>query len=130
MGRVLLWRSDPNGDRFFALQTFRRDGSAVTTPIWLSPGGAGWVGYTPGRSGKVRRIRRDPRVRVASCDADGVVRGPWWEGRARVLPADRLGAATGPLRRKYGLAFRVFRGVLLLEAVRSGRAVGFEIEAA
>lgn len=26
-GRVLLWRSDPHGDRFFALRTFRRDGS-------------------------------------------------------------------------------------------------------
>ena len=32
------FRDDPHGDRFFALRTYRRDGSLASTPIWLQPG--------------------------------------------------------------------------------------------
>lgn len=122
-------RADPTGDRFFALRTFRRDGSAVATPIWLAPDRGRWYAYTPSRSWKVARIRRNSRVEVAASDSDGRPLGPFRPGRARIVPRREMHHATRVLAAKYGNRFRLFRLLILLVALRQhgGRGVGLEI---
>lgn len=125
----LQFRSDPRGDSFFALRTFRRDGTARSTPIWLAPADGRWYGYTAGRSWKVRRIRRDRHVEVAPSTFRGDPLGPWRAGHARILPREQRRRATAALTAKYGNQFRFFRLVSLLGAARThgGRPVGLEI---
>ena len=92
------------GDEAYVnLASFRRDGGEVRTPVWVARDGAQLVVYTNGRSGKVKRIRRDGRVRVAACDVRGGLRGEWVEGRAR-LREDAAARDRGlaAIRRKYG----------------------------
>ncbi|RZS45123.1 PPOX class probable F420-dependent enzyme [Herbihabitans rhizosphaerae] len=121
-------RDDPNGDRFFALRTFRRDGTVVSTPIWLAHDGGRWFAYTPGRSWKVRRIQRNSRVEVARSDFDGDPSGEWHSGTARILTGPELSAARRAMRRKYRSRFRLFRLMTFLMSWRNGRAVGLEID--
>jgi PPOX class probable F420-dependent enzyme len=89
--------------RYVSLETFRKDGTGVKTPVWAALLEGRLVVMTDGTSYKVKRLRRDPRVRVAACDGRGTVRGAWAEGTGRVLedPAstERAHAA---LREKYG----------------------------
>lgn len=122
-------RRDRPADEYYALRTFRADGSAVTTPIWLAPHEGHLYGYTPVRSWKVRRISRDPRVEVAPSDFDGVPHGAWRRGRARVLPASELRIAKRAMTAKYGNRFRWFTLVTLVGRPREhgGPAVGIEI---
>ncbi|WP_129784631.1 PPOX class F420-dependent oxidoreductase [Promicromonospora panici] len=122
-------RRDRPADEYFALRSFRNDGSGVVTPIWLAPYGGRLYGYTPERSWKVRRMRRDPRVEVAPSDFDGVPHGEWRRGRARVLPPSELRTTKRAMTVKYGNRFRLFTLVLLLGRPRKhgGRAVGIEI---
>jgi len=122
-------RADPAGDRFFALRTFRRDGSVVATPIWLAPTGGRWYAYTPIRSWKVARIRRNPRVEVAASDFEGRPFGAWCQGRARVLHRRESRKARRALTAKYGNRFRLFRFVTMLGAGRKhgGRGIGLEL---
>lgn len=125
----MAYRRDSQQDQFFALRTFRANGSAVSTPVWLAPSHGRWYGYTPRRSWKVRRIRRTPRVEVAPAAFDGVPHGPWKPGTARVLPDSELRVAKRAMTAKYGNKFRVFVIVTLLGRLRrhGGRAVGLEI---
>lgn len=125
----LQFRADPHGDRFYALRTVRRDGSTRSTPIWLAPADGRWYAYTPGRSWKVGRIRRDPRIWVAAATFHGEPRGPWQPGRAHVLPRSQLQLATRAMTAKYGNQFRLFRLVTLIGTGRrhGGPAVGLEI---
>jgi uncharacterized protein len=90
-------------ERYVSLATFRRDGAEVRTPIWFAiVGGDLWM-MTGGDSGKVKRLRRDSRVRVAPCDVRGVVHGPWQEGTARIAQDRReIIDAHAMLRAKYG----------------------------
>jgi PPOX class probable F420-dependent enzyme len=106
------------GGPYYALRTFRRDGSGVTTPIWLAPAGGRWYAYTPARSGKVRRVRRDPRVEAARSTFSGEPVGPWRRGRARVLPRAEARTARAALRAAYGRRFTWFRLVTLLGRAR------------
>jgi hypothetical protein len=87
--------------KYLALTTYRRDGTAVSTPVWFASDGRRLLVWTDATSGKVRRIRSNPRVMAAACDVRGRPRSPAVTGTARLLEDE-----TGPdvhrrLRRKY-----------------------------
>ena len=54
-------------ERFVSLTTFRRSGQPVSTPVWVGRDGDALVVLTPSGSGKVKRLRADPRVEVQAC---------------------------------------------------------------
>ncbi|WP_235912157.1 PPOX class F420-dependent oxidoreductase [Ruania zhangjianzhongii] len=125
----MQFQRDTSGEDFYALTTFRRDGTAVSTPIWLAPAKGCWYAFTAGRSGKVARLRRDPRVQVAPSDFHGEPAGAASEGTARVLPDAQFRTAVRALTAKYGWKFRFFRLVSWLGRGRrrGGPPVGLEI---
>jgi len=90
-------------ERYISLTTFRRDGSAASTPVWVvSDDGERLLVWTGAETWKVRRIRRDPRVLVAAATMRGRELGPRVEAHARVLGPEAEGLVVGLLRRKYG----------------------------
>lgn len=92
-------------ETYVSLATFRRDGREVRTPVWLAPLDGALYVYTNGKSGKVKRLRHTPRVRVAPCDARGRLpgRARWSDAVARVVADAALQErAFAALRAKYG----------------------------
>src|SRR5262245_32474674 len=65
------------GERYINLESFKVDGAGVRTPVWCAGLDDKIIVVTDGTSYKVKRIRRNPKVRIAPCDARGNVRGPW-----------------------------------------------------
>ncbi len=90
-------------EKYASLTTFRKDGSAVPTPVWVLPAGAGVAVWTVSDSWKVKRVRNNPRVTVTACDIRGNVRGEAVEGRARIADAAERDRFAGVLARKYKL---------------------------
>ena len=86
--------------RYISLTTHKRDGTPVSTPVWVvSDDDERLLVWSGSATWKVRRLRRDPRVLVAPCSFRGRERGGRVPGRARVVegvPIDEL------LREKYG----------------------------
>ncbi len=60
-------------ERFVVLITFRRSGQPVPTPVWVARDGDALVVLAPSGSGKVKRLRNDPRVQVQPCGRFGGV---------------------------------------------------------
>jgi len=75
------------GARQCLLVTFKRSGEPVPTPVnfGLSADGRLYFRSEP-HVAKIRRLRRDPHVRVCPCSFRGKPRGPLVEASARVLP--------------------------------------------
>jgi PPOX class probable F420-dependent enzyme len=94
--------------RYCQLVSFRRNGAAVPTPVWFAVAGSRLYVKTETPSGKVRRIRHDPRVQVAPCTLGGRRLGAAVEGRARVLESWEAPLAERTLRGRYGLGRRLF----------------------
>lgn len=90
-------------EQYVNLETFKKDGTGVKTPVWAAPLDGRLVVFTDGTSYKVKRIRNNAKVRVAACDGRGRVRGDWLDGTARILddPA-QIERAHAALRGKYG----------------------------
>jgi PPOX class probable F420-dependent enzyme len=107
--------------------TFRKDGRAVGTPVWIAPFEGGLGVWTPTDSGKVKRIRRDARVTVATCDVRGNNVGPVSDGRASILDDAGTEGVREAIRRKYGLFGRI---TLWGSRIRRGRhgTIGIKIE--
>jgi uncharacterized protein len=100
--------SSLQGARYLNLATFRKSGVAVETPIWFAESGGRLYAFSAGNAGKIKRLRRSPRARVAACDVRGRLTGPWIEAQAHVITDPALGArALGALRAKYGLQMRI-----------------------
>ncbi|MEV0897049.1 PPOX class F420-dependent oxidoreductase [Actinoplanes sp. NPDC049802] len=94
-------------EKYVLLTTFRRDGRAVPTPLWVVPDGSGLGFWTVAGSGKLKRIRNSGRVTVAPCDMRGNPTGDPIEATARIGDHDdrlRIGAG---IKRKYGVIGRL-----------------------
>lgn len=105
--------------KYLNLETYRRDGRPVWTPVWfVESEGRLYVG-TPDTSGKVKRIRRNPRVRVAPCTMRGTPTGDWIEARARLVESEEAERADRLLARRYGLSRRLIHWIAQLRGLRS-----------
>jgi uncharacterized protein len=91
--------------------TFRRSGEAVPTPMWFGLQGERMYVRSLADAGKVKRVRRDPHVRVAPCTLRGRPTGPFAEGLGRILLAEETVAAELALDRHYGAKRRWFEGL-------------------
>lgn len=95
--------------KYLNLETFKRSGAGVKTPIWfaadpandLADDTARLYAYTIGNSGKVKRIRNNARVRIAPCDMEGKVLGDWVDARAEIVTGAEAEYGDGLLNKKY-----------------------------
>jgi PPOX class probable F420-dependent enzyme len=89
--------------KYLNLVTYRRSGAAVPTPMWFVEEGGVLYVRTPAKSGKVKRLRNDPCVRVVPSDGRGNPKGVWIDGRARiVVDGAQAERANRLVHRKYG----------------------------
>ncbi|MGH9530721.1 MAG: PPOX class F420-dependent oxidoreductase [Terriglobales bacterium] len=93
-----------HGQKYICLSTFRKNGIAVSTPVWFAEDNGRLYVMTRNDSGKYKRIRNNSAVKVAPCTVRGKVTGPEFAGSARILPLENWPTARGAIRRKYWLA--------------------------
>jgi uncharacterized protein len=98
------------------LVTYRRDGTAVPTPAWAAERHGRLFVRSERSSGKVKRLRRDPRMLIAPCTAQGKPLGAPLEAFARVVASAEEQAAERTLAARYGLGRRLFE--LIMDALR------------
>jgi PPOX class probable F420-dependent enzyme len=94
------------GGKYLSLETVRKNGDAIRTPVWFAGEPASGVPvtlyfYTIGDTGKMKRIRNNPRVRIAPCDMRGNVKGDWVEARAEILSGEAAKRGMKLIDRKY-----------------------------
>ncbi len=95
--------------QFINLETFRKNGEGVKTPVWFAMEDGVLYTRTMANSWKVKRLNQDPAIKVAPSDARGVPLGPWVDGRAYELDDPALANHVNSLmNKKYGLLKRGF----------------------
>jgi len=111
--------------KFICLETYRKNGEAVRTPVWFTVEGGKVYFHTPVKSGKVKRLRRNPYVRLAPCTRTGKVIGNWVKGKAVQLDERESEKTIRLVNSRLGLLDKII-SVFICRIY--GRRVAFEIE--
>jgi uncharacterized protein len=92
------------GEKVISLETYRRNGEPVRTPVWfLELNGVIYV-HTDDSTGKVRRIRRNPRVRIAPSHFRGKPKADYVDASAELeTNPPTVEKSRSLIYRKYGL---------------------------
>ena len=98
MSKLAQFHNQP----FLNLETVRKSGEAMPTPVWFVQDGDALLVRTIESSGKVKRARNNPKVRVMPCGAQGEPLGTWQEGTALVDDSEAYGRMKDMLVAKYG----------------------------
>ena len=80
---------DPGEEKYVSLVTLRKSGVEVATPVWIAQFEDAYYVFSESKAGKVKRIRNNPRVKIAACDIKGKLRdNQWIEGVASLETSD------------------------------------------
>ena len=93
-----------HGQRYISLATFRKNGVAVYTPVWFAEDNDKLYFMTNGKSGKCKRIRNNPRAKVAPCTIRGKITGPEFPATTLVLGPEEFARVRQSIKQKYWLA--------------------------
>jgi uncharacterized protein len=103
------------GHKYLNLETFRRNGKGVRTPVWFVQDGDRLYVSTEADSGKVKRIRNHAQVNIAPCKMNGELLSDWIQVVAREVDNPEIECMVDQLLgKKYGLMRTIF-------AITSGR---------
>src|SRR2546425_7793073 len=97
------------GKKYINIETYRKTGDPVRTPVWFVEENGELFVRTDSDAGKIKRIRNNPRVRVAICDMRGSIKGAWVHGEARTVDTESTKRVFSLLKKKYGTFYRIIR---------------------
>jgi uncharacterized protein len=101
---------DPSQEKYVSFTTFKRDGTAVASPVWCVPmEGATFGFWTSSGSGKAKRLAHTDRVLVQPSNGRGKVKpgtAPE-EGRAHLVTGPELDEIRKRVVAKYGFFTKV-----------------------
>jgi PPOX class probable F420-dependent enzyme len=96
------------GRRICALATFKRDGTAVVTPVWYGLDGDRLYFRAERVSGKAKRLANSSAVVVAPSTRRGRPLAPAYAGTARILGGEEARHAEEVIQAAFGLGRAVY----------------------
>ncbi|MGC1619857.1 MAG: PPOX class F420-dependent oxidoreductase [Candidatus Acidiferrum sp.] len=95
--------------KYLSLETFKKSGEGIKTPVWfaadpasdLSASAARLYIYTIGNTGKVKRIRNNPCVKIAPCKIKGEPLGEFVDATVEIITGEEAVRAMKLLNKKY-----------------------------
>ncbi|MEI8132499.1 MAG: PPOX class F420-dependent oxidoreductase [Leptolinea sp.] len=107
--------SDPNPlakQSYISLETYRKTGEPMPTPVWFAQDETTHLIYvwTEATSGKAKRIRNNPSVKLAPSDNRGKPKGDYLQATAQTTPEGSPEYKVGVdlINKKYGLLKKIF----------------------
>jgi uncharacterized protein len=123
-----------DGHEYLSLETFKKSGEGVRTPVWFAEDPSSNLAlrearlfiYTVGDTGKVKRVRNNGRARVAPCDMRGKLLGEWVDVNVEIVTGEEASRGMKLLSDKY-----ILKRILdLFAAIRRRKRVVLSIRPA
>ncbi len=94
-------------EKCISLETYRKNNQAVKTPVWFVIKNDLIYVVTRDQTGKVKRLRNNQQVKIATCNFKGKVKGQWVSGTAKILTEEETRDAVKWRERKYGFMAKI-----------------------
>jgi len=94
-------------EKYISLETYRKNNKSVRTPVWFIIKNDLIYVVTRDQTGKVKRLKNNLQVKIATCTIRGKVTGQWMSGTAKILTEEETKDAVKWRDRKYGFIAKI-----------------------
>jgi len=94
-------------EKCISLETYRKNNEPVKTPVWFVIKNDLIYVVTRDQTGKVKRLRNNQQVKIATCNFKGKIKGQWISGTAKILTGEETKDAVKWREKKYGLMAKI-----------------------
>ena len=95
--------------KYISVETYKKNNDAVRTPVWFVIKDKLVYVVTRDQTGKVKRLKNNQKVKIASCKIKGEITGKWAKGTAKILDSGETAEIVKLRDKKYGFFSRVAR---------------------
>ena len=103
--------------KYINLQTFKKNGEIVSTPVWFVLKNNEIFFRSDGDSGKVKRIRNNNNIKASICDIRGNIKGQTYTGIANFQDKSRYNEINSLFDKKYSLVSPILKIVYKLRKI-------------
>jgi len=93
--------------KYINLETYKKDGTPVRTPVWFMIDSDIIYVITREKTGKVKRLRNNQDVRIVPCSFKGEPKNEWIKGKAEMITGEEADKAIKLRKKKYGMFARL-----------------------
>ena len=94
-------------EKCISLETYRKNNEPIRTPVWFVIKDDLIYVVTRDQTGKVKRLRNNQQVKIATCNFKGKIKGQWISGTAKILTEEETKDAVKWREKKYGLLAKI-----------------------
>lgn len=95
--------------KYINLQTFKKNGEIVSTPVWFVLKNNEIFFRSDADSGKVKRIRNNNNIKASICDIRGNIKGQTYTGIANFQDKSRYNEINSLFDKKYSLVSPILK---------------------
>jgi PPOX class probable F420-dependent enzyme len=89
--------------KYISVETYRKSGQAIKTPVWFVVYDDLIHVITREKTGKVKRLRNNPKLKFALCNFSGKLLGDWHSGNVEFVSGKEFEKVLELRRKKYGI---------------------------
>ena len=93
--------------KYINLETYKRDGTSVRTPVWFVVDNGLIYVITRDSTGKVKRLKNNQDVQIVSCSFKGEPKNEWIKGKVEKITGKEADIAIKLRKKKYGMSARL-----------------------
>ena len=94
-------------NKYITLETYRKNNEAVRTPVWFVIKHDLVYVVTRSQTDKVKRLKNNQKVKIATCTIKGKITGQWMHGTAKILTETETKDAVKWRDKKYGFIAKI-----------------------
>ena len=106
---MLKYLNDIESEKYISVETYRENGNPVRTPVWFTIKDNQIFVVTRDQTGKVKRLKNNTQVKIATCTIRGEIKGKWISGIAEILDGEKTRDAIKRRDKKYGFLSKMAR---------------------
>lgn len=96
-----------HSEKYISLETFRKNNRPIRTPVWFVIENDLIYVITREKTGKVKRIKNNPHVKISPCTFTGKITGNWISGTAKRVIGNESKRAIELRKKKYGFKTKI-----------------------
>ncbi len=110
--------------KYINLETYKKNGKSISTPVWFVIENNLIFVVTRSSTGKVKRLKNNPNVRIMPCGFRGGSKGEWVRGTAKFAEFREFARIVNLRNKKYGITAKLAS----LFTLRKGKFIVISIQ--